>query len=101
MIAHFLGTMRTGPDPTNMGASSEGRSRRHMPLQPRSTAKGSIMPPFRYLYKKQHHRRPAHDALNSMAAMPGSWSSPMTRGLVDYLISLNRMYPLPEAPLEQ
>lgn len=105
---HFLGTMRTGPDLTNIGHRQKDEAWHHKHLyNPRSTAKGSIMPPFRYLYKKQRITgAPSHDALKleGRDAPPAGYEIVPTddaRALVDYLISLNRMYPLPEAPLEQ
>lgn len=104
---HFLGTMRTGPDLANIGHRQNSEEWHHKHLYaPHSTSRGSIMPPFRYLYKKQRIvGAPSPDALKldgPDAPEPGFEIVPTedAKALVAYLISLNRMYPLPEAPVE-
>ncbi len=51
----YLGTMRTGPDLRNVGARFVGDAGRDWHLQhlydPQITSKGSIMPPFRFLFE--------------------------------------------------
>lgn len=47
----LLGTMRTGPDLTNIGARQPSVEWHHLHLfNPQKVAPGSIMPPFKYLY---------------------------------------------------
>jgi len=50
----FLGTMRTGPDLSNIGARQTSAKWHHQHLyQPTVVSPGSIMPSYRYLYRTQ------------------------------------------------
>jgi len=101
----FLGTMRTGPDLTNIGARQPSAMWHHQHLyQPTVVSPGSIMPSYRYLYRLQkiEGQRSANaiDLLPPDTAPDGYEIVPTyeAEALVAYLLSLNRNYPLPEAP---
>jgi cytochrome c oxidase cbb3-type subunit 2 len=101
----FLGTMRTGPDLTNIGARQPSAMWHHQHLyQPGTVSPGSIMPSYRYLYRLQkiEGQRSANaiDLLPPDTAPDGYEIVPTyeAEALVAYLLSLNRNYPLPEAP---
>lgn len=101
----FLGTMRTGPDLANIGARQPSAMWQHQHLyQPTVVSPGSIMPSYRYLYRVQkiEGQRSANaiDLLPPDAPPEGYEVVPTheAEALVAYLLSLNRNYPLPEAP---
>ena len=101
----FLGTMRTGPDLTNIGARQPSAMWHHQHLyQPTVVSPGSIMPSYRYLYRLQKIEglgsANAIDLLPPDTAPDGYEIVPTyeAEALVAYLLSLNRNYPLPEAP---
>ncbi len=101
----FLGTMRTGPDLTNIGhrQSSEEWHYKHL-YMPWSVTPGSIMPSFSFLFEKRKiGGQPSSDALKMdapYAALPGEEIVPTedAKALVAYLKSRDCTYPLPEAP---
>ncbi|MFV0337620.1 MAG: cbb3-type cytochrome c oxidase subunit II [Chthoniobacterales bacterium] len=104
----YLGTMRTGPDLTNVGKRWPDPAWHHRHLyEPTEVSPGSIMPPYRYLYIKQKIQgQPSPNALQltgKYAPEEGYEIVPSddAKALVAYLISLNREYPLPEAPEPQ
>lgn len=104
---HFLGTMRTGPDLANVGLRyTADWQHRHL-YAPAAVSKGSTMPPFRYLYRKQRIvGQGTPDALD-FSLLPGEEPpeegyeivpTQEARDLVAYLLSLKRSaYELPEA----
>ena len=101
----FLGTMRTGPDLTNIGARQPSAMWHHQHLyQPTTVSPGSIMPAYRYLYRTQKiEGQPSAYAIDLLPpdAPPEGYEVVPTyeaEALVAYLLSLNRNYPLPEAP---
>jgi len=101
----FLGTMRTGPDLANIGARQPSSMWHHQHLyQPTVVSPGSIMPSYRYLYRTQkiegQKSANAIDLLPPDAPADGYEVVPTyeAEALVAYLLSLNRNYPLPEAP---
>lgn len=103
---HLLGTMRTGPDLSNIGARQSNLAWHHEHLySPQSKDIGSTMPPFRYLYRVQKIQGAGSpDALKLGAedAPPEGYEvvpSPDAVALVAYLVSLNQKYSLPEAKL--
>ena len=104
----FLGTMRTGPDLTNVGLRyAADWQHRHL-YEPGVVTKGSIMPSFRYLYRMQKIQgQPSADAVQGLqgphAPPPGYEVVPTQQAveLVAYLLSMKRDYPLPEAPQEE
>ena len=104
---HFLGTMRTGPDLSNVGLRYKADWQHRHLYAPAAISKGSTMPPFRYLYKKQRIvGAPTPDALD-FSQIPGVAPpeegyeivpTQEARDLVAYLLSLKRSaYELPEA----
>jgi cytochrome c oxidase cbb3-type subunit II len=100
----MLGTMRTGPDLTNIGLrqSSATWHLQHL-YNPQTTSKGSIMPPFGFLFEKRPvGSRPSPDAVSlpkEFAPAPGYEvvPTPEAKALVEYLLSLKANAPLPEA----
>lgn len=105
----FLGTMRTGPDLTNVGIRQSDANWLHRHLyDARSVTEWSIEPSHRFLYKLQQIQgQPSDDAVQGLTgphAPPPGWEVVPTddaKALVAYLLSLKRNYPLPEAPLPQ
>jgi cytochrome c oxidase cbb3-type subunit 2 len=108
----LLGTMRTGPDLTNIGKrwgkDDAARARHYLHLYaPRSEIKGSIMPSFSFLFEEREIKgEKSPDALNftgheewapkgdNIEVVPTADA----RALVSYLMSLDRSYALKEAP---
>lgn len=102
----FLGTMRTGPDLANVGKRWPDPNWHHRHLyEPAAVSPGSIMPAYRYLYRLQPIvGQPSEDAVQGLVgphAPPAGYEvipTEQAKALVAYLISLNRDYPLEEAP---
>lgn len=100
----LLGTMRTGPDLTNIGLrqTSVTWHLQHLYL-PVVTSKGSIMPPFRFLFERRKiGARPSPEAvpLPPEYAPPSGYEivpKPEAKALVAYMLSLKANVPLPEA----
>jgi cytochrome c oxidase cbb3-type subunit 2 len=99
----MLGTMRTGPDLTNIGVRQASAQWQLAHLyDPQITSQGSIMPPFRFLFDKHRIRgRPSPQALSltgAFAPEPGYEivPKPEAEALVQYLLSLKASTPLPE-----
>ncbi|MDD5201023.1 MAG: cbb3-type cytochrome c oxidase subunit II [Terrimicrobiaceae bacterium] len=100
----FLGTMRTGPDLSNIGVRQPS-VRWHFEhlYEPDVVTPGSIMPSFRFLFVQRPVRgKPGVDAVavrGPNAPPPGHEVIPTqeARDLVTYLLSLRRNEPLPEA----
>lgn len=100
----MLGTMRTGPDLANIGVrqTSVLWHLQHL-YNPQVTSKGSIMPPFPFLFEKRKAGdKPSPDALalpKEFAPEPGFEIVPKQEAkvLVQYLLSLKTNVPLPEA----
>ncbi len=101
----YLGTMRTGPDLTNIGARQPSALWHYQHLyNPQAFAAESTMPPFKFLFEKRKVvGEPSPDAFTvpGLELEEGYELVPTydARALVAYLISLNRNYPLKEAPL--
>jgi cytochrome c oxidase cbb3-type subunit 2 len=100
----MLGTMRTGPDLANIGVRQTSVEWHLLHLyDPQITSKGSIMPPFRFLFEKRKiGAKPSPDALalpREFAPEPGYEivPKPEAKALVQYLLSLKANVPLPEA----
>lgn len=100
----MLGTMRTGPDLSNIGVRQAGANWHFLHLyDPQITSKGSIMPPFRFLFERRKlGDKPAPDALQlpKEFAVELGWEivpKPEAKALVQYLLSLKANAPLPEA----
>lgn len=103
----FLGTMRTGPDLSNIGVRQPDANWHHLHLyDPQAVADWSVMPSFRFLYKVQKIQgQPSENAVRGLAgshAPPEGFEVVPTdeaKALVAYLLSLKRNYPLPESPM--
>ena len=100
----LLGTMRTGPDLTNIGLRQASVFWHLLHFyNPRLTSKGSIMPAFPYLFEKRRiGARPSPEALTLPAPnAPGPnyeiVPKAEARLLVQYMLSLKANAPLPEA----
>jgi cytochrome c oxidase cbb3-type subunit II len=102
----LLGTMRTGPDLTNIGLRqpSEDWHLSHL-YDPQTTSAGSTMPPYRYLFEQ---RRIQGDPSPNALKLPIGFQPPegyeivptaQASALIAYLLSLRADVPLPEAPL--
>jgi cytochrome c oxidase cbb3-type subunit 2 len=101
----LLGTMRTGPDLTNIGARQPSRNWHYLHLyNPQITSPGSVMPRFPFLFRVRQMDK--HDTLPADAiVLPKGWAASPTYiapneralNLVDYLRSLDHSYDLPEA----
>lgn len=105
----FLGTMRTGPDLSNIGLRQNSTDWHHAHLYaPAIMSPGSIMPNFRHLYIQQKiSGKSSPEALKfpigkSPILPPGYEIVPTedARALVAYLLSLKHGYSLDEAPVE-
>lgn len=102
---HLLGTMRTGPDLINIAVRQPSREWHHLHLyNPRITSPGSVMPAFAFLYERRTAGAeprpddaitlPAQNTKEPAYIVPGNRAAQ----LVDYLMSLNRTYDVPEIP---
>lgn len=99
----MLGTMRTGPDLTNVGLRySELWQHQHL-FSPRSVNAWSLMPSYAFLYEVQPIglKGPSNDKIDPLDAwgIPEDHEVVPTRDatdLVAYLLSLNQNYELPE-----
>ena len=100
---HLLGTMRTGPDLINVGQRLPDVDWQLIHLyDPRSLVEWSLMPGFPYLFEERSpdEVRPG----DRVVTIPGPRAprgvvvvaKPEALALVDYLLSLNRQYPVAE-----
>ncbi len=103
----MLGTMRTGPDLTNIGQRQRDRAWHYRNLyDPRGVYPHSIMPAFRHLFDLRQivGEHPADAVALSGPHAPPAGSvivpKPEAADLVAYLLSLDRTYPLEEAAEE-
>jgi cytochrome c oxidase cbb3-type subunit II len=106
---HQLGTMRTGPDLASIGSRQPSGVWHALHLyDPQITSKGSVMPPFAYLFTalKEGEALPAGAFPGDVIQIPPQFHKngitrlvPSDRGkaLIEYLKSLNKTFPLPEA----
>ena len=105
---HLLGTSRTGPDLTNIGARQPSAEWHHRHLYwPPSTSPGSIMPSFRFLYEtRKIVGEPSDRRIVDFEGVPEHLQPPpgyqiipseKATALVAYLISLDRTQDLPVA----
>jgi cytochrome c oxidase cbb3-type subunit 2 len=102
----FLGTMRTGPDLANTGASKNDPAWHHLHLyNPQHVSNGSLMPSFRFLYTTQKILGQRSAIALDASRLPEADRPPAgyeivpthdAQDLVSYLISLNRSYSLKE-----
>lgn len=100
----LLGTMRTGPDLSNIAARQPSENWHYLHLyDPRLTSPGSIMPSFPFLFEERRGtlQRPANAVeLPRGTGHEGVFLVPTGDGaaLVAYLESLNHDYKVPEVP---
>ena len=100
-----LGSLRAGPDLSNIGARADANWQLLHLYAPRSVVKGSTMPPFRYLFEvRKIGREPSPDALKLPPefAPPAGYEvvpKPEARELAAYLSSLRANAPLYSAPI--
>jgi cbb3-type cytochrome oxidase cytochrome c subunit len=100
-----LGSLRAGPDLSNVGARGDFNSQLIHLYAPQSTVKGSTMPPFRYLFVvRKIGDAPAPDALQfpkEFAPADGYEivPTPEAKQLAAYLLSLRANAPLYSAPI--
>ncbi|MCE2942679.1 MAG: cbb3-type cytochrome c oxidase subunit II [Gemmatimonadota bacterium] len=101
---HLLGTMRTGPDLLNIAVRQPSRDWHlgHL-YQPRAYLPGSIMPAYPFLFERRRGTTPQPGEV--VVALPPGVAPAGTRvvatpdalALVDYLLSLDRSYPVTRA----
>jgi cytochrome c oxidase cbb3-type subunit 2 len=102
----YLGTMRTGPDLTNVGQRYDAAWHHKHLYAPRSINHWSTMPAYPFLYRVQKIQgEGSPDALDlepADAPPPGHEIVPtqQAKELVAYLLSLKQDYSLPEAKIE-
>jgi cytochrome c oxidase cbb3-type subunit 2 len=100
-----LGSLRAGPDLANAGARADASWQWLHLYAPKSVAKGSTMPPFRYLFEvRKIGREPSPDALKLPPEFtpPAGYEvvpRPEARELAAYLSSLRANAPLYSAPI--
>jgi cytochrome c oxidase cbb3-type subunit 2 len=85
----LFGTMRTGPDLANIGERNSSEQWHYLHLyNPQITSKGSVMPPFRFLFDRR--KMGATPSLGAYALGDGDEIVPKVeaRTLVAYLLSL-------------
>ena len=100
---HLLGTMRTGPDLLNIGARQPSADWQlgHL-YQPRAYVPGSIMPSYPYMFEVKDRAEEGDRVVN----LPPSdtpigkvvVARPEALDLVQYLLSLDRTYPVEPPP---
>lgn len=96
---HLMGTMRTGPDLLNIGARQPSADWHlgHL-YQPRAYVPDSIMPSYPYLFDLKEEAEDGDRVVN----VPPAWvpdgkvvvAKPEAIELVEYLLSLDRTYPI-------
>src|SRR5690606_29904966 len=90
---HLLGTMRTGPDPSNIGSRQPSRDWHHLHLyDPRLLVDWSIMPGFPFLYETITSVESPKTGAIRLPGKEDQWIVPSTQAenLVSYMISLKR-----------
>lgn len=90
---HLLGTMRTGPDLSNIGSRQPSRDWHHLHLyDPRSLVPWSIMPGFSFLYEVASSSESPNEKAIRVPGKENSWLIPSdaAENLVDYMMSLKR-----------
>jgi len=98
----LLGTMRTGPDLANIAVRQPSYEWHHLHLyNPRLTSPGSIMPAFRFMYRRDRLAE-GEELPRGAIALPetdGEYIIPKDQAeqLFTYLMTLDKSTPLPEA----
>ncbi len=96
---HLLGTMRTGPDLTNIAVRQPSEDWHLIHLyNPRVVVPGSIMPPFRWLFEEKLSAGPNENVLTLPDSLAPQGKVVVARrearALTAYLLSLDRSYPV-------
>jgi cytochrome c oxidase cbb3-type subunit 2 len=99
---HLLGTMRTGPDLTNIGVRQPSRTWHYVHLyQPRALVPGSVMPSYPFLFEVKERAELGDEVLELPPGLGPEGRAvvvkPEGRQLVDYLLSLKRDFPRADA----
>ena len=90
---HLLGTMRTGPDLSNIGTRQPSRDWHHLHLyNPRSLVEWSIMPGFSFIYDVASSTGSPKQGAIRIPGKTDQWIVPgeEAENLVSYLMSLKR-----------
>jgi cytochrome c oxidase cbb3-type subunit 2 len=96
-----FGTMRTGPDLANIGSRNPSPQWHYLHLyDPQITSKGSIMPPFRYLFERRKASAPPGPDAVPLGDGDEIVPTPEVRALVAYLISLKHDVGMPPEAFE-
>jgi len=99
----LLGDQRIGPYLTNVGARQTDPNWHLLHLyDPQGMVKGSLMPPYRYLFEKRRINRTGSDRALKLLNLPAGYEVVPTEAadaLVAYLMSLRAQAELFEAPL--
>lgn len=100
---HLMGTMRTGPDLFNIGARQPSIDWQLIHLyNPQAVLKGSIMPPYRFLFRHVENPGPDDYVVNvppPFAPKTGKIiATDEALALTAYLLSLDHTYPAPTLP---
>lgn len=100
---HLMGTMRTGPDLLNIGKRQPSADWHlgHL-YQPRAYVEGSIMPSYPYMFELKDKA----DEGDKVIKVPEKWvpegkvvvAKTEALEMVEYLLSLDRTYPIEPAP---
>lgn len=103
---HLLGTMRTGPDLLNIGARQPSVDWHMTHLyNPRAVMPDSIMPSYPFLFEVKE-KAAATDVVVNLPeefAPPAGVvvARPAAKDMVQYLLELDRTYPVDEIPVEE
>lgn len=90
---HLLGTMRTGPDLSNIGSRQPSREWHHLHLyNPRSLVEWSIMPGFSFMYELVTAGASPKAGAIQVPGKTDQWIVPSeeAENLVSYMMSLKR-----------
>ena len=90
---HLLGTMRTGPDLSNIGSRQPSRDWHHLHLyNPRLLVEWSIMPGFSFMYTVVSSSEAPSLGAIQLPGKAGQWLVPgeEVENLVAYMMSLKR-----------
>lgn len=90
---HLLGTMRTGPDLSNIGQRQPSRDWQHLHLyNPRSLVEWSIMPGFSFMYQVVTAIDLPKEGAIRIPGKSDQWLVPKeeAENLISYLMSLKR-----------
>lgn len=90
---HLLGTMRTGPDLSNIGSRQPSKAWHYLHFyNPRKVVDWSIMPGFPFLFKKVIAKKKPEKKALKIPGEKNTWIIPKKEAdaLVEYMLSLKR-----------